>query len=126
MAVLYTITIFSSFNLAYDKIQKLNIPIEDNIIVTIVIVVSVLNFFLVLLQAIIFSIILYIINIITKNKLNKSDCLYIMSFSLMINMLSIIPISVINLFFSDTLMTTSNNIFYIILNPFLLLSLYIL
>ncbi|MCY1606842.1 hypothetical protein NW115_08785 [Staphylococcus pettenkoferi] len=54
MAVLYTITIFSSFNLAYDKIQKLNIPIEDNIIVTIVIVVSVLNFFLVLLQAIIF------------------------------------------------------------------------
>lgn len=126
MAVLYTITIFSSFNLAYDKIQKLNIPIEDNTIVTIVIVVSVLNFFLVLLQAIIFSIILYIINIITKNKLNKSDCLYIMSFSLMINMLSIIPISVINLFFSDTLMTTSNNIFYIILNPFLLLSLYIL
>ena len=55
MAVLYTITIFSSFNLAYDKIQKLNIPIEDNIIVTIVIVVSVLNFFLVLLQAIIFT-----------------------------------------------------------------------
>ncbi|REH88891.1 hypothetical protein, partial [Staphylococcus felis] len=126
MAILYAITIFSSFNLAYDKIQKLNISIEDNTIVTIVIVVSLLNFFLVLLQAIIFSIILYIINVITKNNLNKSDCLYIMSFALMINMLSIIPISLINLFFADTLMTTSNNIVYILLNPFLLLSLYVL
>ncbi|MBV2898011.1 hypothetical protein KS138_13285 [Staphylococcus aureus] len=126
LGILYILGIVSSFEFAIEKVQSTGIDTNNPIIITTFILVNIISLIMLFIQILVFSLILYFIATVTGNNLNKKESLYIMSFTFLINMLSLIPLSIVNLFFSTEYIVISNNYIYILLNPFLLLSIYAL
>lgn len=126
LGILYILGIVSSFEFAIEKVQSTGIDTNNPIIITTFILVNIISLIMLFIQILAFSLILYFIATVTGNNLNKKESLYIMSFTFLINMLSLIPLSIVNLFFSTEYIVISNNYIYILLNPFLLLSIYAL
>lgn len=126
LAILYILGIISSFEFAVDKVQTAGVDTSNPVVITTFALINIISLIMLFIQIIVFSLILYFIATVTGNEFNKKNSLYIMSYTFLINMLSIIPLSIVNLFFSTDYMTMSHNYIYILLNPFLLFSIYIL
>lgn len=127
--VIIILSIFNQVSVYRFIVNELNInfpEINYNSIKIIFIIIVILSTILILLFLIIIAIVMHFIGVITDNDIGKTNYLYIISFTFMINMLSVIPLGTLNLLNENKIYTLGDNLFFILINPFLLLSIYVL
>lgn len=112
----------SIINYTLEKLDLQNSHLNFSGAIFLIIFINILMVAMMCLSLIIVSLIMHFIGVITNNDIGKLNYLYIISFTFMINMLISIPLFFLNIFQDEGIITTSQNLYFMLLNPFVILA----
>lgn len=126
ISLLYFLNQFSILDYLQKKLNEQNLSLSNIEITIFILIIIVLTLIIFFISLFVLSLIMYFIGVISNNVISKMNCLYIISLTVMINMLSSIPLSIMNFINNENITLLSNNLLFVLFNPFLLLSLFVL
>lgn len=126
ISLLYFLNQFSILDYLQKKLNEQNLSLSNIEITIFILVIIVFTLIIFFISLFVLSLIMYFIGVISNNVISKMNCLYIISLTVMINMLSTIPLSIMNFINNENITLLSNNLLFVLFNPFLLLSLFVL
>lgn len=126
ISLLYFLNQFSILDYLQKKLNEQNLSLSNIEITIFILIIIVLILIIFFISLFVLSLIMYFIGVISNNVISKMNCLYIISLTVMINMLSSIPLSIMNFINNENITLLSNNLLFVLFNPFLLLSLFVL
>lgn len=126
ISLLYFLNQFSILDYLQKKLNEQNLSLSNIEITIFILLIIVLTLIIFFISLFVLSLIMYFIGVISNNVISKMNCLYIISLTVMINMLSSIPLSIMNFINNENITLLSNNLLFVLFNPFLLLSLFVL
>ncbi|MFG6147746.1 hypothetical protein [Halobacillus sp. B23F22_1] len=121
--LLFYASVFQYF-LNYFKTDPL-LESHTTVLIIVLLVIGVIIVTANIFGILLFSILTYIFGKIVDSGATKMDFLYICSCVILTNMLINLPVAAANFFTNGSIIIPNNNIYFIVLNPFLLLSVFV-